>query len=325
MSEQSISTRDKPMEFIPFGNQDKIKLTIDIVRNLLCKPTRSGKLCSDRDAMKFMMLCSARKLNPFEGDAFLVGYDTQGVAEFNLITAEQAFLKRADLSPEYDGIESGVTVKNEDGTIVDIQGEFVSETQILLAGWARLPVKNRSIPFFDRLDVKNYMKPGPFWEKNPAHQIAKCARAAVLRRAFSTSLGGLYLQVERDERPLKNVGDAYDLPASRFVEVQSTPAQPNGNRGEDDSNAELNPVTTPAARTGKVSPGAELIQYLMDNGHSFDDFVRWALATDQLKNADSIGNGDEIPAADAKRLLRIKETILKGIVSAKQQPRELIP
>lgn len=322
---EAISTRDKPMEFIPFGNQDKIKLTIDIVRNLLCKPTRSGKLCSDRDAMKFMMLCSARKLNPFEGDAFLVGYDTQGVAEFNLITAEQAFLKRAELNSEYDGIESGVTVKNEDGTIVDIQGEFVSETQILLAGWARLPVKNRSIPFFDRLDVKKYAKPGPFWEKNPAHQIAKCARAAVLRRAFATSLGGLYLQIERDGGSLKKVGDAYDLPASRFVEVQSTPAQPNGNRGEDDSNAELNPVTTPAARTGKVSPGVELINYLVDNGHTFDDFVRWVISNGQLKDADSLTSPEEISEADGKRFLRIKTGIVKAIETAKQQPRELIP
>lgn len=315
----AVEKADKPMEFVPFGNQDKIKLTVAIVKNLLCKPTRSGKLCSDKDALRFMMLCSARKLNPFEGDAFLVGYDGKdGIAEFNLITAEQAFLKRAELNPDYDGIESGVIVQNEDGSVEEIQGEFTLESQRCLGGWARLTVKNRKVPFYERLAVRQYAKTGPFWEKNPQHQIAKCARAAVLRRAFPTSLGGLYLQEETDNVPLKRA-DAFEVQPSKLVDVQNTAAQQIGNGGQDDSNPELIPAKTQGNGGRKVSPGVELINYLVDNGCTFDEFRQWGEATEQLKDASSLSSPEDITEADGRRLLRLKATILGSIQAAKQE------
>merc|ERR1711991_914366 len=58
--------------------------------------------------MDFLMLCRARKLNPFEGDAYLVGYDSKDGAKFSLITSHQALLKRAELCQQFDGMESGL-------------------------------------------------------------------------------------------------------------------------------------------------------------------------------------------------------------------------
>ena len=72
-NEAVIKNEDKGVEFIPHGSQDKVKLTIAMVRNLIAVKTKSGKTCSDQDAIKFMMMCQARRLNPFEGDAFLAG------------------------------------------------------------------------------------------------------------------------------------------------------------------------------------------------------------------------------------------------------------
>src|SRR5438045_9534432 len=64
---------EKVMVYAPFGapEKDTIKLTPKIVMDLIAVPTRSGKTCSERDAIRFMMMCKARRLNPFEGDAFL--------------------------------------------------------------------------------------------------------------------------------------------------------------------------------------------------------------------------------------------------------------
>src|SRR5580693_5423162 len=109
MNTEIVKTEDKSItEYVPFGAQDKIKLSISIVQNLIAVKTRSGKTCSQNDALKFIAMCLARRLHPLEGDSFLIGYDGKDGPTFSLITAHQAFLKRAELNPEYDGMTSGV-------------------------------------------------------------------------------------------------------------------------------------------------------------------------------------------------------------------------
>ena len=100
--------------FVPLGASDEIKLTVAMVRQFVAVPTKSKKEASDIDCIKFIALCKARRLNPFEGDAYLIGYDSQDGPKFNLITAHQAFLKRAEQSPDYDGMTSGLIVKRDD-------------------------------------------------------------------------------------------------------------------------------------------------------------------------------------------------------------------
>src|SRR5215831_11983810 len=92
------------IHFTPFGAKDPISLSIELVKRLIAVKTRTGRSCSNEDAFRFMMMCHARKLNPFEGDAFLIGYDNKDNPEkptFSLITAHQAFLKRAEVHTEF--------------------------------------------------------------------------------------------------------------------------------------------------------------------------------------------------------------------------------
>src|SRR5438552_18428708 len=63
------------VEIVPLGTDERIKLSISIVRKLIAVPTRTGKLPDDNQCIKFMMLCRARHLNPFEQDAFFLGYE----------------------------------------------------------------------------------------------------------------------------------------------------------------------------------------------------------------------------------------------------------
>lgn len=168
--------------------------------------------------MRFMMLCRARRLNPFEGDAHLVGYDGKYGPEFSLITAHQAFLKRAEAQPSFRGLDSGVIVSpgwpckacdggfrqvgddvqrckfcHGSGTIDEVQGDCVPPEQTLVGGWAHLERDGWSIPVHRRLSLKAY-KPSysnKFWDDNPAGQIVKCSEADVLRSTYPTLLGGL--------------------------------------------------------------------------------------------------------------------------------------
>lgn len=174
---QAVATKseEKPMEFIPYGAQDKIKLTVEIVRNLVAVPSRSGKLPTTKDCYKFMMLANAKKLNPFDGDAFLLGYDNRdGTTSFSLITAHQAYLKRAEVHPEFDGMKSGVIVQNEDGTVHELEGDFHLENQTVLGGWASVVFKTRKTPCTRRVRLKRFQKSYGIWQDDPAGMICKC-------------------------------------------------------------------------------------------------------------------------------------------------------
>ncbi len=198
------SDDSKFMEYVPFGAEDKIKLSVNIIKNMVAVKTRSGKTCSDQDAIKFMMLCNARKLNPFEGDAFLIGYDNkEGGATFSLITAHQAFLKRAELHPECDGMKSGIIIQDETGTLQDLEGDFFVKGQTLLGGWATVHFKNRAHPMRKRIRLERFRKGFGVWADDPAGMICKCAEADALRSSFPTMLGGLYLREEVAAREIK--------------------------------------------------------------------------------------------------------------------------
>ena len=199
---------DRLMEYVPFGGAAKIKLSVKIVQDMVCVPTKSGKKCDDVQAMKFMMLCRARGLNPFEGDAYLIGYEGRdGKATFSLITSHQAFLKRAEQHPEFDGMESGVIVADQDGNIVDREGDFFFDTDFLLGGWATVYFKNRTHPMRKRVKLATFHKGFGQWNDNPAGMICKCAEADALRSSFPTLLGGLYAPEETREavEPVQDV------------------------------------------------------------------------------------------------------------------------
>lgn len=194
------TTEDRTLtEFIPFMEKDAIKLSVGIVQDMICVPTKSGKTCTRRDALRFIALCKARQLNPFAGDAYLIGYDSNDGPTFSLITAHQALLKRAEVHPEYDGMESGVIVRCGD-TITDREGDFTFDGDILLGGWATVYFKSRSHPIKRRAKLSTYNQGYSRWKKDPAGMIVKVAEADALRSSFPSMLGGMYLEEEAAPR-----------------------------------------------------------------------------------------------------------------------------
>lgn len=200
------------VEFIPFGAQDKVKLNVRIVQTLIAEPTKSGKFCSDKDALKFIAMCHAKKLNPFEGDAFLIGYDTQDGPKYSLITAHQTYLKRAEMHPEFDGMKSGLIVRDkETKALSDIEGDFyLPDEQEILGAWATVFFKTRKIPMHKRVRLARFQKNFGVWKDDPAGMIVKVCESDSLRSSFPTLLGGLYL---KDELP--------------FPDQRMIPAKPN--------------------------------------------------------------------------------------------------
>lgn len=224
------------IEIVPFGTDERIRLSVAIVQKMIAVPTRTGKIPDPTQCIKFMMLCRARHLNPFEGDAFMLGYDTQSGPQFSLITAHQVFLKRAEASKGFNGIESGVIVRlKEGGGIIEREGDLVYDDENLLGGWAKVYRKDREKPFYRRLKLSTFNTGRSRWEKDPAGMIVKCAEADALRSAFPTHLGGLYLQEEPQPIDVEPVIERAKVPKlSAGNNSVQTQAPPSGDEKESD-------------------------------------------------------------------------------------------
>lgn len=189
-------TRDTT--YVPLGEADEITLNGTQVLTVLAHKTKNGHLPPKGEVLKFIMLCKTRGLNPWAGDAYLLGYESEDGDVWSLITAHQALLKRAEINAAFDGMESGVIVLLETGEIKERAGDITYDKEKLLGGWAKLYRSDRKVPFFDRLKLSTYDTRRSRWAKDPAGMIVKCAEASVLRSAFPTQIGGLMIREEMD-------------------------------------------------------------------------------------------------------------------------------
>ena len=286
------------MEFVPFGAKEKIKLSVAIIQNLVAVKTKSGKTCSDSDAIKFMMMCQARLLNPFEGDAYLIGYDSKDGPTFSLITAHQAFLKRAEVSPEYDGMKSGIIVRQEDA-LRDLEGDFYEEGQTVVGGWATVYFKNRKQPMHKRIRLQRFQKAWGIWQDDPAGMICKCAEADALRSSFPTMLGGLYLREEVETKKPAFASPEFSPNPLLVEKPQPTESSP-----------EPSPAPAKTAETGTIVNHLKLLRgYLANAGLKEPEVVNYLKVDDiaTCKSLDELAESKpelmEVLATDAPDLI----------------------
>ena len=153
----------------------------------------------------FTELCKVRKLNPFLQEAYLIKYSNSVPAQ--LVVGKDAILKRAVLNPNYDGMESGVILENNETLeVIERPGTFVPTNHTLVGGWAKVYVKNRTYPSYTSVnlsEVAQTKKDGTLnsnWAGKPATMVEKVAKVRALREAFVEDLGGMYEaeEVEKD-------------------------------------------------------------------------------------------------------------------------------
>lgn len=200
------------VKYTPFGEKNEITLSVDMVAKFISARTASGKIASHNDIVTFMMLCKSSGLNPWIKDAYLIGYDSKDGPTFTLIVAHQSLLKRAELSSEYDGMDSGIVVIAK-GSSETIQrpGTLVLPGETLVGGWAAVYRRDRSRPSAATVSLATYSTGRSRWSIDPAGMIAKVAEGAALRKAFPSTLAQCYLREEferdldRDDRPAKTI------------------------------------------------------------------------------------------------------------------------
>ena len=218
---------EKFTEYTPLGEEKSLKLSVNFVRATLCKPTKQGHWPEDAIVRQYIAVCAHRRLNPFVGDCWLLGYDSQKYGpQFSIVVAVQALFKRAEINKEFDGIESGVIVINGDGKIEERQGDLVVRGEELVGGWALVYRKDRSRPFYQRLALETYRKSTQQWDSDAPGMIVKCAESGALRQAFPSDIGGLYLEQELHEVDKTPALPAAATPASARAELATRLSQP---------------------------------------------------------------------------------------------------
>ena len=213
------------------AGEEQINLTPDMVKKYLVSGDASS--VTDQEIVMFMMMCKGNHLNPWNKEAYCIKYGTQPAT---MVVGKEAYMKRANAHPQYDGMDDGIVVLlKETGEMIYRKGAITVEGEQLIGGWAEVYRKDRSrstrveVPFSEYAGRKIDGSLNGQWSSKPATMIRKVAQVQALREAFPDTLGGLYTA---DEQGVDEPTDMiFEQPAE--VEVQpksiSLPAEDSEN------------------------------------------------------------------------------------------------
>ena len=185
----TVQKKEQTVEYMAEGQP--VTLSVSIVKRYLV--SGDALKVSEQDVVQFINICKFNLLNPFLKEAYLIKYGTNPA---QMIVSKEAFLKRANADPDYDGLEAGIIIQRGD-EIHEVEGSFMLPTDILLGGWARVYHKNRRVPFVSKVSMKEFSKGQSTWNQMPATMIRKVAEVQALREAFPSRLGAMYTEEER--------------------------------------------------------------------------------------------------------------------------------
>lgn len=227
----------------------EVKLSYQIVRDYLVK---GGGNVSDQDLVQFISICKFNQLNPFLGEAYLVKY---GTSPATMLVSKEALLKRADACDNYEGMEAGIIVLR-DGKVVELEGCFFGDNDVLVGGWAKVYRSDRRFPTVAKVRLDEYDKKQSIWKEKPSTMISKVAKVQALREAFPAQLGAMYTAEE------KGIKDAEYIEVKDEVE-QDKREQANKKRiSLDMGNGKTQVVDT---ETGEIQPEKPAAKETPDN------------------------------------------------------------
>ncbi len=202
---RAVATRtdgNKQATVFMAGNM-QVKLTPQIVRDYLV--AGDPKSVTFQELAMFINLCKFQGLNPWLREAYLIKYGTKPAT---LVTGKEAFMKRAERHPQYDGFKAGIIlVRNNE--VIYTEGMFALPDDEIVGGWAEVYRKDRSVPYRSEASISEYVgkkADGTIngqWQSKPATMIRKVALVQALREAFPEELGAMYIAEEQGQEPMQ--------------------------------------------------------------------------------------------------------------------------
>lgn len=177
----------------------QVTLTPQIVKNYLVSGDKER--VTIQEVAMFINLCKFSGLNPWLKEAYCIKYGNEPAT---MVVGKEAFQKRAENHPAFDGSASGIMVYHpEVGEIEYRNGCFKLSEEHIIGGWAEVWRKDRTHSTRIEVSFDEYAgrkKDGTLngqWSKKPGTMIRKVALVQALREAFPTSFGGMYSAEEQ--------------------------------------------------------------------------------------------------------------------------------
>lgn len=232
------------------ANGVMVSLSPELIRNYMVSGNKEA--VSINELIVFMNLCRFNGLNPWIKEAYCIKYGNEPAA---MVIGKEAFEKRADSHPAYDGNTSGIIVSTESGDVKYRTGTFKLPDETVIGGFAEVFRKDRSHSYRVEVSMDEYAgkkKDGTLnsqWSKRPATMIRKVALVQALREAFPHNVSGMYTaeevgQVEPMELPVEVPHDV--RPEVQASQPEPQDAQDTQNNAQNIQNSAQDPQPTPA-------------------------------------------------------------------------------
>lgn len=189
----------KKNEVVFMVGNEEVRLTPEIVKSYLVSGNKEN--VTIQELAMFMNLCKFSKLNPWAKEVYCIKYGNEPAT---MVVGKEAFQKRAEANPMYDGSESGIIVLNKETGVVEYRkGTFKFPEEEILGGYAEVWRKDRSHSTRIEVSFEEYAgrkKDGSLngqWSKKPATMIRKVALVQALRETFPSAFGGMYSAEEQ--------------------------------------------------------------------------------------------------------------------------------
>ena len=208
LAAKSQKPAEQKVEFEVAG--EKVVLTPQTVKNYLISGDKDR--VSMQEVVMFINLCKYAGLNPWLKEAYCIKYGNEPAT---MVVGKEAFMKRAEKTPGYDGFEAGVIVLSG-GEVIYRTGTLKLPEEEIMGGYAEVYRKDRSHPYRIEVAFDEYAgrkKDGSLnsqWSKRPATMIRKVALVQALREAFPETFTGLYTAEEvGTNEPEANSSDVF--------------------------------------------------------------------------------------------------------------------
>lgn len=214
------------------ANGTKVTLSPEIVRNYLVSGDKER--VTMQEVVMFINLCRYNGLNPWLKEAYCIKFGNEPAT---IVPSKDAFMKRAETSPQFDGYKAGVVVCDEETGLVDRrEGSMVLKNEILIGGFAEVFRKDRNHSYISEVSFDEYAgrkKDGSLnrqWSSKPGTMIRKVALVQALREAFPQVMSGTYFAEEQGvSEPIEVANYAQQPMDVPNDPVEPTPALPQQN------------------------------------------------------------------------------------------------
>lgn len=223
VARSTAKSNEQVVEYMAGGM--KVTLTPSVVKNYLVSGDKDR--VTIQEVAMFMNLCKFSGLNPWLKEAYCIKYGNEPAT---MVVGKEAFEKRAEENPTYDGDESGIVVIDENNVISYRKGTLKLPGEKIIGGYAEVWRKDRKYSTRIEVSFDEYAgrkKDGTLnsqWSKRPATMIRKVALVQALREAFPKSFGGMYIAEEQGiDEPDLTVSDVIEMQEAQQIAENEQP------------------------------------------------------------------------------------------------------